>query len=64
MGLDRVGIEDQFEDLGGTSLLAASIFAEIEKMFGVTAPMAMLVEAPTVQELAQRIDDLVQSSRG
>ena len=40
-----VGITDNYEDLGGDSLLAASIFARIETTFGVDIPMYSLVDA-------------------
>jgi acyl carrier protein len=61
--LDRVGAIDDFEDLGGSSLVAASIFSEIEKTFGVEADIALLIQAPTVKALAQKIEELVQSSK-
>jgi acyl carrier protein len=56
LGMDRVGIHDPYDDLGGDSLAAAAIFFEIEKVFAVTLPMAILLEAPTVAQLAGRID--------
>jgi len=59
LGMDQVGIADPYEDLGGDSLLAAGIFAEIEKTFAIEIPMATLVEAPTIEQLAPRIDALV-----
>jgi len=34
LGMDTVGITDNYEDFGGDSLLAASIFARIETTFG------------------------------
>lgn len=56
--MDCVGITDNYVDLGGDSLLAASIFAELEASFGLRLPMALLVEADTIEQLAQRIDSL------
>jgi FkbH-like protein len=53
--LDRVGIRDPFNDLGGTSLKAARLFVEIESQFGIRLPMTTLLDAPTVEELAIRI---------
>jgi acyl carrier protein len=60
LGMDTVGITDNYEDLGGNSLLAASIFAEIETVFGIEIPMYSLVDAPTIEQLAQQIDRLRQ----
>jgi acyl carrier protein len=59
LGMDQIGITDGYEDLGGDSLLAAGIFAEIEQTFAIEIPMATLVEAPTIEQLAQKVDELV-----
>jgi len=44
-----------FEDLGGHSLVAFEIFAEIEKRLGVSMMLATLFQAPTVELLAAAI---------
>jgi len=54
--MDRVGVEDSYQDLGCDSLLAAIIFALIEEKFGLEIPMATLVDAPTVTLLALEVD--------
>jgi thioesterase domain-containing protein/aryl carrier-like protein len=41
-----------FFDLGGRSLLAARLFARIEKEFGRRLPLATLYKAPTIEALA------------
>lgn len=53
--VDRVGIYDEFTALGGTSLIAAQLFAEIESQFGVRLPMTTILEAPTVEQLTLRL---------
>jgi acyl carrier protein len=58
LGMDQVSVDDIYENLGGDSLLAARLFAEIEKVFGVTVPWRSFAEAPTVELLARRIDTL------
>ena len=50
-----VGIEDDFFELGGTSLLAARLFAEIEEDFKLRIPLVTLVQAPTIEKLAKVI---------
>jgi acyl carrier protein len=60
--MDQIGILDKYEDLGGDSLFAAAIFSEIEKVFGVTLPTDSLVDAPTIEQLAQAIDAAISSS--
>jgi acyl carrier protein len=55
--MDQVGIADSYENLGMDSMLAAGIFAEIEKALKFPVPMAWIVDAPTIEKLARRIDD-------
>jgi thioesterase domain-containing protein/acyl carrier protein len=55
LGLNQVGIRDNFFDLGGHSLLAVRLFAEIEKTFGKRPPLASLFQQATIEHLAQMI---------
>ncbi|MDQ2869304.1 MAG: amino acid adenylation domain-containing protein [Acidobacteriota bacterium] len=54
--LERVGAEDNFFDLGGHSLLVTQVVARLRKIFRRDLPIRWLFEAPTVSELAGRID--------
>jgi amino acid adenylation domain-containing protein len=56
----NIGPSDDFFDLGGHSLLATRMFAEIEKLTGRTIPLSVLVQNPTVHQLAAYIHDLPQ----
>jgi acyl-CoA synthetase (AMP-forming)/AMP-acid ligase II/thioesterase domain-containing protein/acyl carrier protein len=47
-----VGIKDNFFDLGGNSLLAVNVIIEIEKAIGQNLPPSFLLQAPTVERLA------------
>jgi len=62
LGMDRVGITDNYEDLGGDSLLAASIIAELETSFGTKMPWAILADAGTIEQMAVAIDKLKQGT--
>ena len=53
--VDQVGVRDDFAGLGGTSLKAARLFVEIEAQFGVRLPMTTILDAPTIEELAESI---------
>jgi acyl carrier protein len=64
LGVDCVGITDSYEDLGGSSLVAASICIEIEKSFAINIEMGTLLGAPTVEELALKVDQLTRSAKG
>ncbi|QDU86071.1 Phthiocerol synthesis polyketide synthase type I PpsE [Planctomycetes bacterium Pla163] len=55
LGVERVGVEDSFFDLGGHSLVAVRLFARIKKAFGVDQPMSVLFEAPTPAAQAELI---------
>ena len=47
-----IGLGDNFFDLGGHSLAAMQIFAEIEKAFGRNFAATTIFDAPTVEKLA------------
>ncbi len=51
LGVDRVGIHDNFFELGGHSLLAIRLVHEIESSLGLSAPLKLLFEKPTIAEL-------------
>jgi amino acid adenylation domain-containing protein len=55
LGVAPVGVDDNFFEIGGHSLLAAGAAARIEKAFGARVPLAALFEAPTVAQLAQHV---------
>ncbi|WJK39429.1 amino acid adenylation domain-containing protein [Solwaraspora sp. WMMA2056] len=55
LGLPQVGIHDNFFDLGGTSVAAMRLAVTVEQRYGVHLPIAALVAAPTVAELAVRL---------
>jgi non-ribosomal peptide synthetase component F/thioesterase domain-containing protein/acyl carrier protein len=48
-----IGIRDNFFDIGGYSLLAVRLFAEIEKTFAKNLPLSVLLKAPTIEQLAK-----------
>lgn len=56
LAVDRVGATDSFFDLGGYSLLAVQVVYELEARTGVALPVSALLQAPTVRELAQRLE--------
>ncbi|MGV0850691.1 amino acid adenylation domain-containing protein [Mycolicibacterium phlei] len=56
LGVDRVGIDDSFFDLGGDSLSAMRLIAAVNAEFDADLPVRVLFEAPSVGQLAKRID--------
>jgi acyl transferase domain-containing protein/acyl carrier protein len=52
LGVSQVGVADSFFDLGGHSLIAVRLFAQIKRQFEVDFPLSVLFEAPSVAKLA------------
>ncbi|HEU4361305.1 MAG TPA: amino acid adenylation domain-containing protein, partial [Mycobacterium sp.] len=55
LGVDRVGIDDSFFDLGGDSLSAMRLIAAVNVGLDAGLAVRTLFEAPTVAQLAPRI---------
>jgi amino acid adenylation domain-containing protein len=54
--LDKIGIHDNFFDLGGHSLKATQVMSRVREMFRMDLALRILFEAPTVAELASRVE--------
>jgi phthiocerol/phenolphthiocerol synthesis type-I polyketide synthase E len=56
LGVEPIGAHDSFFDLGGHSLLAPRLLLRVQRLFGVDVPLAELLAAPTVAELAESVE--------
>ena len=56
-GIDRVGRNDDFFELGGDSLLAVTLLANINSHFDVNLPPTSFMGANTIAALATLVDD-------
>ena len=54
---ERPSFDDDFFDLGGTSLLAVRVIAHTEARFGVRLPIGTLVTHPSLAQFARRVDE-------
>jgi amino acid adenylation domain-containing protein len=57
--LEAVGVQDDFFELAGNSLLAMDLISRIETVFEVALPIRTLLYHPTVEEFAGAIDKLI-----
>jgi amino acid adenylation domain-containing protein len=55
LGVQSIGIRDNFFDLGGHSLLAVKLFMEIEQTFGKRLPIVVIFQVPTIEGIALAI---------
>jgi amino acid adenylation domain-containing protein len=62
LGVERVGAEDNFFDLGGHSLRATQVTSRIRDALGVEVPLQRLFETPTVRGLTAAVEE--QRRRG
>ena len=53
---DRVSVHDDFFASGGNSLIAVGLVTELNREFGASLPAQTVFEAPTVEQLARRLD--------
>lgn len=55
LGLKKVGIKDNFFDIGGHSLKAMTLIGKINKQFKVEIPLKLLFSQPTVEGISNYI---------
>jgi amino acid adenylation domain-containing protein len=58
LSVKPIGIDDDFFELGGDSLLAVSLLTQIEASFGRAVPQAAFMKRPTIEGLAAALIEL------
>jgi thioesterase domain-containing protein/acyl carrier protein len=56
LGLEQVGVYDNFFEQGGHSLLGIRLFTGIEHELGKRLPISLLFSAPTIAQLAENLE--------
>ena len=64
LGLQQIGVDDSFFDLGGHSLIAVRLFRMIKQEYGLDLPISTLFDCPTIALCAARIDEHVGPAVG
>ncbi len=62
LGTKNFGVNDNFFDIGGNSLLAVSLFEELNNLTGVTLELTSLFEAPTISDQAGLINSVFSNT--
>jgi thioesterase domain-containing protein len=60
LGVNRIGIDDDFFAIGGHSLLAAKLFVRLDEAFGRSLPLGVLFTASTIRSLAERYRSTIE----
>ncbi len=56
LSLERIGITDDFFELGGDSLLAVRAMNRVQKLIGRQLPLVLIFEAPTIAQLVELLE--------
>ena len=59
IGLEQVGVFDNFFHLGGHSLKATQITSRLRQVLQIDLPLRAIFERPTVQALAEVVEDML-----
>jgi amino acid adenylation domain-containing protein len=60
LSVKRVGINDNFFDLGGHSLLVTQITLRVRQIFKVNLPLRIMFEAPTIAGFAEKVEEAIR----
>ena len=61
LGVERLGLEDNFFDLGGHSLLAVRMANRLRELTGGRVSLALILQAPTIAELAKELEKITST---
>lgn len=62
LGIDAVGVDDPFFDLGGNSLVGTAMVTALQRMLGRHIAPALLFQHPTVATFAAALSETAQAS--
>jgi phthiocerol/phenolphthiocerol synthesis type-I polyketide synthase E len=59
LGIDRIGVKDNFIDLGGHSLLAVQLISRIRENFDIDIPLQAIFNYPTVENMSELVFETI-----
>lgn len=57
LNIEHIGVDDDFFDLGGDSLIGAQLFSTIKKQYGLELGLSVLFDARTIRQLAEHVHE-------
>ncbi|WP_342026018.1 SDR family NAD(P)-dependent oxidoreductase [Cytobacillus pseudoceanisediminis] len=59
LGIEKIGVKDNFIDLGGHSLLAAQLISRLRDSFEIDLPVQSLFDSPTVEGMSELVFEMI-----
>jgi len=59
--VDKIGVQDNFFNIGGHSLLAAQVVNKLREVYKVDLPVLAIFKTPTISDLAEKIEAMRQA---
>jgi amino acid adenylation domain-containing protein len=63
LGFERIGINDDFFEIGGDSLLATRFTAKVREIYHIGLPMQVMFERPTIAGIADYIERTLATAK-
>jgi len=58
LGVETIGVADNFFMIGGHSLLATQVVSRVRQSFGIEMPLREMFESPTIAELSKAVEKI------
>jgi len=59
LGIQEIGVDDNFFEMGGHSLLATGVLSRVRSAFNVSIPLRTIFETPTIRQLSGHLETLL-----